>query len=127
MENKLYIGYIEKETDYIIGTMREIKKYKNKVLDVQLLEDIIINDIIEFLKIEIYNTKMKNKDLKIICDTHWKEIRGYINKDLYFNINLNEEYFSLLKYDLNKEELMYAERRLNYLKSHGKLELKPFI
>lgn len=38
-----------------------------------------------------------------------------------------EEYFSLLKYDLNKEELMYAERRLNYLKSHGKLELKPFI
>ena len=38
-----------------------------------------------------------------------------------------KEYFSLLKYDLNKEELMYAERRLNYLKSHGKLELKPFI
>lgn len=118
MNNKLYIGYIEKEIDYIIGTMREIKKYKNKISDVQLLEDIIINDIIEFLKIEIYNTKMKNKDFKIICDTHWKEIRGYINKDLYFNINLNEEFY-LTKFTKEIENKLINE--LN------QLEIKVYI
>ena len=36
---------------------------------------------------------MKNKDLKIIYNIHWKEISGYINKDMYFNINLNEEFY----------------------------------
>lgn len=118
MENKLYIGYIEKETDYIIGTMREIKNYKYEVIEIQLLEDTIINDIMSFLKSEIYNTKMKNKDLKIICDTHWKEIRGYINKDLYFNINLNEEFY-LTKFTKEIENKLINE--LN------QLEIKVYI
>ena len=118
MNNKLYIGYIEKEIDYIIGTIEEIKNYKYQVIEIQLLEDSIINDIMIFLKSEIYNTKMKNKDLKIICDTHWKEIRGYINKDLYFNINLDEEFY------LTKFTKEIENKLINEL---SQLEIKVYI
>ena len=98
----------------------------NKNIDL-FLEDREVKKLLEGKDLENKVIAKVNNLLPSEIDVYDLLIDTLYNYHCIANYTEVEEYFYLLKYDLNKEELMYTERRLNYLKSHGKLELKPFI
>ena len=79
MNNKLYIGYDENINDFRIGTFEELNSYDSIEIK-DLLEDVEINDIIEFIQDEVNMATVLKVKIEIEFIRDLEEINLIIEK-----------------------------------------------
>lgn len=106
--NKLYIGWIEEETDSIIGTMEELNNYMFEVTEI---EEMIKFDIEKFISDLQVSCRNKNITEITIDGTN---INVFTKDGIYFTDEFNPlETLSKEYYDLFLNELLSTELFFN--------------